>query len=195
VIPKKPPKTKVCRICKTSYTPRSSLQVVCSPPCAIAHAEKARQKREKCEQKAVRKVDREKKQKLKTRSDWIKEAQIACNKYIRLRDEHLPCISCGRFHNGQYHAGHFRTTRAAPQLRFEEDNIHKQCSACNNYLSGNLILYRINIIKKLGLAKVEWLESNNSAAHWSIEDIIEIKRHYTQKTKELLKQRELLTNP
>ena len=37
---------------------------------------------------------------------------------------------------------------AMPSLRFNTHNVHKQCSACNNHLSGNMIEYRINLIAK-----------------------------------------------
>jgi hypothetical protein len=193
-------KPKVCRICKTSYLPRSSLQVVCSPPCAIAHAEKARQKREKVQQKAERKVIREKKQKLKKRSDWIKEAQIAFNGYIRARDYDKLCISCdsslkAESVGGGYDAGHMLSRGAKPHLRFDERNCHGQCKRCNRYLSGNVANYRQRLIIRIGLSEVEALESNHEIVKWTIEDLMAIKRKYRLMTKELLKQRELLTNP
>ena len=95
--------------------------------------------------KQERKELREAKQRIKTRAEWLKEAQSEVNRYVRLRDKDLPCISCGRFHNGQYHAGHYRTVGSAPELRFELSNIHKQCAPCNNHLSGNIVNYRLLI--------------------------------------------------
>lgn len=140
--------------------------------------------------KADRKVTRERKEKLKTRSDYIKEVQIVVNKYIRLRDADLPCISCSRFHSGQYHAGHFRSVGSAPHLRFEERNIYKQCAPCNNHLSGNLILFRKNLVERYGADFVEALESENEAKHYTIDQLKELKKHYAQKCKELVKVRE-----
>jgi hypothetical protein len=196
----KPPKPKKCRCCPNTFIPRSSLQVVCSAPCAIAHAEKTRQKREKVQQKAERKVIRDKKVSLKTRSDWIKEAQIAFNKFIRIRDIDRTCISCPaalkqESVGGGYDAGHFLSRGAKPHLRFDERNCHGQCKRCNRYLSGNIANFRERLINRIGIAEVESIESDNSIAKWTIDDLKEIKRHYTQKTKELLKQRELVSNP
>lgn len=171
-------KPKSCRICKELFIPRSGLQKVCGIGCAIALSVKVRQKREKCETKAL-------KAKLKTRSQWMKEAQSVFNQFIRLRDKDAPCISCQRHHAGQYHAGHYRTVGAMPQLRFSEYNTNKQCSACNNYLSGNIVEYRINLINKIGLERVEWLEGKHEPVKYTIADIMQIKEIYKRKLKEL----------
>jgi len=120
---------------------------------------------------------------LKTTQDYIKELQIVFNKYIRLRDKDLTCISCQRNHTGQYHAGHYRSVGGNPELRFEELNNNKQCAPCNNHLSGNLINYRINLIKKIGLKKVEWLEGNHEPKHYTIEQLKGLKTLYKLKIK------------
>jgi len=122
---------------------------------------------------------------LKDRSKQLKLAQSAFNKYIRLRDKDLPCISCQRHHNGQYHAGHFKSVGAHPELRFNENNNHKQCAPCNNHLSGNQLEYRINLIKKIGLDKVEALECWSGAKKYTIDEIIEVKDKYLRKCKKL----------
>ncbi|TEW24926.1 recombination protein NinG, partial [Histophilus somni] len=98
------------------------------------------------------------KERLKSRSERLKELQGVFNRFIRLRDKNLPCISCGRYHQGQWHAGHYRSVGACPELRFNEDNVHKQCSVCNNHKSGNVIEYRINLVAKIGVERVEFLE-------------------------------------
>ena len=105
------------------------------------------------------------------RSHWIKKAQTAFNKYVRQRDAKEPCISCGRFHDGQYHAGHYKSVGSSPELRFNELNNHKQCAPCNNHLSGNIVNYRPRLIEKIGLEKVEWLEKHHKPAKLSIDDI------------------------
>jgi DNA repair exonuclease SbcCD ATPase subunit len=153
----------------------------CQVTYATAHALKSQEKRKKQERKELR----EAKQRIKSRAEWLKEAQSAVNKYIRLRDADQPCISCSRFHSGQYHAGHYRTVGSCPELRFEEYNIHKQCSACNNHLSGNIINYRINLIRKIGLEKVEWLEGKHEPKHYTIDDLKAIKAKYKTLCREL----------
>jgi len=65
-----------------------------------------------------RKLHQARKEKVKTKGQHLRDAQSEFNKYIRLRDAKEPCISCGRFHTGQYHAGHYLTVGAKPELRF-----------------------------------------------------------------------------
>jgi len=127
-----------------------------------------------------------KREKLKTRSDYMKEAQIEFNRYIVLRDAAEPCISCGRYHSGQYHAGHFLSVGSHPELRFDEDNVHKQCAPCNMHLHGNLLAYRSTLIAKKGMGFLSRLEGLTPAKHYSIEDLKALKAHYRAKTKELL---------
>src|SRR5512138_972951 len=113
-------KLKKCRQCKKPFSPSMTTQVVCSPKCAIEYAKEGRKKEFKRETRKL-------KEKIKTRSDWMKEAQTAFNAWVRFRDNDLPCISCGRFHDGQWHAGHYRSVGSSPELRFEPLNNNKQC--------------------------------------------------------------------
>lgn len=175
----KEPKQKSCKVCKTKFSPRASTQVVCSWQCSIAYTSNEKIKRE-------RKEYREKKEQLKTRSEWLKDAQVMFNRYIRERDENLPCISCNT-HRTHYDAGHYRSVGAAPQLRFNEDNVHKQCVHCNQHKSGNAVEYRINLVRRIGVERVENLESCNDPIKYTIEDAKEIKRLYNEKLKELRK--------
>ena len=46
--------------------------------------------------------------------------------------------------------------------------------------------YRINLIKKIGLDKVEWLEGQHEPKKYTCEDLKEIELKYKQKLKELL---------
>ena len=127
------PKLKSCRICKTKFTPFSSLAVACSPMCAIELVKEA-------EKKKARKRLKVGREKLKTLTDYLNEAQTACNAYIRERDKDKSCISCSTMNPAiQYCAGHFKTRGAHPALRFHPFNINKQCNhVCNMRLSGNI---------------------------------------------------------
>lgn len=169
---------KTCKQCKAKFTPRTSTQVVCSWQCAIEYGKKQTSK-------ALSQDTRRRKEQLKTRAQWLKEAQTEFNKYIRLRDSNLPCISCGRYHTGQYHAGHYRTVGSMPALRFNEDNCHKQCAPCNNHLSGNIVNYRLNLLQKIGQQRLDTLEGKHEPLHLSIDDIKAIKQTYRAKCKEL----------
>lgn len=185
-------KAKKCKVCKSEFIPDKPLQMVCGFFCALT---KAREDRKKSDAKACRvaRVElRVAKERIKSRGQWIKEAQQAVNSFIRERDHGLPCISCGRDHQGQWHAGHYRPTSTNPELRFHEANIHKQCSACNNHLHGNLTEYRKGLIRKVGMEMVEWLEDVHSPAKFAIPDLQEIKKTYNQKARELKRKREAI---
>jgi hypothetical protein len=166
-------KPKKCRICGTLFRPVMPLQAACSIPCSIELGRANQRKKEAREH-------REAKRKAKTRAQWMREAQAAFNAWVRRRDEGKPCISCGRMHEGQWHAGHYRTTKAAPELRFHPLNVWRQCSACNVHLSGNITAYRASLVSKLGLGIVEWLEGHHEPVRWSIEDLQEIKAYYSR---------------
>lgn len=161
------------------------MQKACGLECAIALAMIARNKahllREKIERDAVRAL----REKIKSRSDWMREAQTAFNAWIRARDEGKPCISCGRHHAGQIHAGHYRTRKAAPELRFHPDNVHAQCQPCNMHLSGNIIEYRIRLIERIGVGRVEWLEGPHAPARYTIDELREIKQGFATWAREL----------
>jgi hypothetical protein len=184
----KQPKQKPCKVCKKPFLPATSLHSVCSWQCSIKLAEKMRLEREKRETRERNLRIRAVKLKLKPLKEYLDDAQIVVNKYIRLRDAHLPCISCGTVNpNIQYCAGHFRTRKAAPHLRFNEDNIHKQCNNyCNSKLSGNIINYRPRLIEKIGIERVEALENNNELHRFTIEEALAIKAEYKAKIKEML---------
>ncbi len=184
-------KTKRCRFCKTHYTPIRPMQVTClSQECQHAYAMRTIERRNAKRAKAERAEIKAKKEKLKTRSDWIKEAQVAFNAFIRLRDQlaGYPCISSGRpldWSGNNVDAGHYRSRGSAPHLRFNEDNCHAQSKQENRYASGNAIDYRINLIKRIGLARVEALESDNSSPKWTIAELKAIRDHYRAALREL----------
>lgn len=174
-----------CPICKSPATLKVKLRMFCSFDHAAEWGIKQNEKSKAKKLVEQRKSDRVRKQELKSRGEWLKEAQTWFNKFIRLRDDKLPCVSCGRFHDGQYHAGHYLTVGAHPELRFDEKNCHKQCSVCNNHLSGNLLNYRVTLIERIGLAEVERLEGPQEQIKLSIEDIKTIIATYKAKAKYL----------
>jgi hypothetical protein len=99
------------------------------------------------------------KENLISHKDYIKIFQTVFNTFIRLRDKDKPCISCGVYKCEEFHAGHYIAS-TYQYLRFNELNVHKQCSKCNTHLRGNLIPYRIELINRIGLNEVENLENN-----------------------------------
>jgi len=171
-------KSKKCPICKTEFLPVRMGQKVCGPKCSWLLVE---QKKKEDYRKTTRKMrlaltDKDPRH-------WMQKAQKEFNKWIRERDKDLPCISCGRFHKGQYHAGHYRTIGACSSLRFDERQVNKQCAPCNNHLSGNISGYRINLVKKIGLEAVEDIENTNPLRRWSLEELKEIYHDYRNRNK------------
>lgn len=185
---KKGLKAKRCRECGKSFQPISSMSKACSVPCAIALTERDKAKKLAKAKTAERKSIREALEKAKTHGAHLKELQAAFNQWIRLRDAGQPCISCGRHHPGQLHAGHYRSVGSEPALRFEPDNVHLQCAPCNTHLSGNLISYRVNLIKKIGAERVEWLEGPHSPKKLTIAEIQEMKAFYRAEVRRMKKE-------
>jgi len=126
----------------------------------------------------------EARRRVKTRGDHIQELQSAFNEWIRLRDAGQPCISCGSY-QGDWHAGHYRSVGSEPALRFEPDNVHKQCALCNTILCGSLAGYRINLIERIGLERVEWLEGAHPPQKLTIAEIRDMKTFYRAEVRRL----------
>lgn len=177
--------TRSCKVCRAEFSPQKMGQKVCSPACAITLGPSIRVKALKSAAAKDRRETKQKLEKLKSKAQWAKEAQAAFNAFIRERDADQPCISCGRFHGGQYHAGHYLSVGARPELRFDESNVNKQCAPCNTHLSGNAVLYRKGLIAKLNIGVVEWLEGQHDLRKDTIESLQAIKKHYIEKTKQL----------
>lgn len=178
-----------CKACGTLYVKTRPLQSVCSIPCSLKVAREKTQKTIKEKDRQDKKAVREKLEKLKTRKEWADEAQVVVNKYVRLRDAHLGCVSCDKpaSWDGQWHASHFRSRGAASAIRFNLWNIHKSCSICNNWKSGNLGEYEPRLREKIGNDKVDWLRTQNQQADFSIEYLKRLKKVFSQKIKRLEK--------
>jgi hypothetical protein len=169
-----------------------SFQSWCSPDCAVVIARHKQEKKRKSLASIERREIKVRKEKLKSRADHLREAQAAVNEYVRLRDAHLPCISCDSMPNdndlmtgSRWDAGHYRSVGACPELRFEPLNIHRQCVKCNRNLSGNAVEYRIRLVLRIGAQTVAWLEGPHEPRKYTVEEIKTIKAEYRAKTREL----------
>ena len=170
-----------CRVCKEKFEPKVFLQKHCveNDECIASELEY----KKGLAQKSWNKEKKVRLDALKTQSEHLKELQVIFNKWIRLRDKGLNCISCDKPPKKE-NAGHYRSAGANPELRFEHLNVHLQCEHCNTYLHANLINYRINLIKKIGLEKVEWLEGPHETKNYSIPELEEMKEDYKFRIKE-----------
>lgn len=183
-------KPKTCKnpACGASFVPTfSRAQKVCSWACGLAIKDVNQEKARKSLAQVERKDIKVRKEALKTRADHLKDAQKAVNEFIRLRDKDLPCVSCGRFHEGQWHAGHFRSVNAHPELRFEPLNIWRQCAPCNTHKSGDLLNYRQELVRRIGADAVEWLEGPHLPKKYTVEQLKALAAEYRAKLKELKK--------
>ncbi len=187
-------KTAKCKQCKTKhvsndfggfdmYQPPNSLGRFCNTECAADWLKDNPVKLKSLYNRNVKRDLREFKANDKT--ILTPKAQSAFNAYIRKRDEKEPCISCGRHHTGQYHAGHYKTVGARKDLRFNEDNCHKQCSVCNNHLSGNLAEYTPRLIEKIGQERFDKLQKVETKSY-TADELKEIIRYYKDKLKQLI---------
>lgn len=174
-IKKKLPKPKKCKGCGNVFQPERYLQSVCSYQCGLMKAQDDLKKKDKKNWVAEKKVLKEKN---KTHKDYLRSLQIIFNKYIRLRDKDLPCVSCGRTTCEEFHAGHYIAS-TYQYLRFNENNVWRQCSECNTHLRGNSVPYRIELIKRIGLEAVEKLENSRHIIYkHSIPELIAKAAHY-----------------
>ena len=146
-------KPRKCKACKHPFMPARSTQVACGIDCAMQLAHERKVKLAECDRLDTVRKDRARKERLKTRRDWEKEAQAAFNAWVRLRDADKPCISCGRRHEGQYHAGHYLSVGARPELRYEPLNVWKQCAPCNTHFQGTRFCSARRWCVKLGLKR------------------------------------------
>jgi len=182
--------------CSNQFVQYSTLQNKCIP-CSI-------KKGRKIEAKIERKETRAAKEKIKKKGAWMKEAQAAYNRWVRARDYGKPCISCGLYigelgikSNIVLVCGHYLSVGAFPELRFQFFNTNLQCTRCNGgagkYGQFNSKArtvtqdYRINLISKIGLENVEWLESKHEPKRYTIEDYKEIKTGFNAWARELEK--------
>ena len=167
-----------CAFCKKQFTQFNSTISVCGYQCAIEwgklHPKKTSIKRVNSEIKS------EAKQKLKTQAQLRNPIKLHFQKWVRMRDIKEPCISCG-INEAKWDGGHYLKAEIYSGVIFDERNVNKQCSYCNQYLDGNTAAYRQGLIKKIGLEEVEALEdlaNETRTKKWTIEELQQIKTKY-----------------
>ena len=168
---------KKCKHCKERFNPVHFNQKYCfKKECTQVWIESEKEKQWK-KKKAKLKQD------LMTVQDYVKIAQQVFNKYIRQRDKGNKCISCGKKPLKE-NAGHFYNANNHWNVRFDEYNVHLQCEHCNTFLSGNLINYRENLIKKIGVEEYDKLVDRAKVTRkFTVEELKEIINIYKNKLK------------
>jgi len=190
-VTRKPKPCKWCSEPRQDWSASTLLNAYCGPGCAAKHAQ---HKRTEARLKAERKQRIEARERIKTRSDWQKEAQAAFNKWIRERDYGKPCISCGameqqRSHGSHFDCGHYRSTGAAPHMRFVAYNAAGQCVRCNRELSGNAVEMRKGMVWRFGLERVEQVEQDDTPRKYDVYDLKRIKRIFSRRARNYRKWR------
>jgi len=198
-----------CKTCREWFIPTRQIQPCCEKSeCQIAFAIAYADKERKKNLARVKKLntDREKKE----RKSWEKRKEVARGPghymnladkafqlWVRLRDHEEPCISCGRYEweiphegrvGGKWDGGHYKGKGAFTELRYHEDNCRKQCKSCNRDKSGNPVPYRVRLIEKIGIDRVEFLEGPQEMTRYRIEDYKAIQKKYNKLARELKKQ-------
>lgn len=83
------------------------------------------------------------------------------------------------------HAGHFWSAGGHGSVRFDEDNVHGQCSRCNTHLHGDLINYDRSLVNKIGEERYRRLEVRaHQLKKWDKVDLISIIYEYRTKNKQ-----------
>lgn len=189
--------TYKCKQCRKEVSRFEAIKVPAGNFCSFEHVIKfANEKRAEQIRKNARKADaayrkkhRADKERIKTRSQWLKEAQSAINKYVRIRDKGKPCISCDKPDNGQHqrHASHFKSVGSNSALRFNLWNINASCSKCNAWLSGNIGGYTPRLIKKIGQEKFNWIETQNNTVKYDVDYLKRLKAIFNKRSRTLEK--------
>jgi hypothetical protein len=94
------------------------------------------------------------KKKLPTLSALEKKLDRVFSEYIRRKDaDHggtVDCCTCGKlFYWKEVDAGHF-VKRQHRSIRWDERNVHPQCTRCNHFMGGRQDDYAQFVIKKYG---------------------------------------------
>ena len=120
----------------------------------------------------------------------IESVKETCHKYIRLRDQGRPCISCGTPWKSDFDAGHYYKAELFSWIKFHPDNIHGQCVQCNRRQEGNLNMYEMRLPERIGNERFARLqlkarEGRKEVFKWEREKLKEIRNFYKEKYKNL----------
>jgi len=196
---------KKCK-CGDEFRQYTSMQNCCVDCLADRIAKKRVAKIARSEKDARNELKQAKAKLLKA-SDWIKKVDAVYNPWVRARDERagLPCPSCLRYDHeipdsyfGKWDCGHYLGKGSHPELRYTEINTWRQCKKCNggsgNYARKSHTVaqqYRLTMIERIGIDKVEFLEGPHPPVKWTVDDLKALEAMYKVKLKELANKGEL----
>ena len=164
-----------CKECGKEYVKQNSTQKVCSYICALKYNEKKTEERFNKAKESV-KTDK----KFMAIRDLAKKV---FQKYIRIRDKDLPCISCETTYSEEWHGGHLFKAELYSGVLLNELNVNKQCKKCNYFSDGNEVNYVKGFIKKYGYDKfveLSELATKTKNKKWTREELEEKINYYKQ---------------
>lgn len=192
---------KKCRECRKPFKPYNTLQVACSPKCALAIGKKELAKKAERQAKQARAERRE-----FNRRDlrWQhKQCQRVFNRmrvleeieWFRERGMEPECISCGKTRM-DWCCGHFKTVGAQSNLRYDRSNTYLQCNRyCNSGLSGNIEGnkntrgYKRGLVERFGEEGarriIDYCESNTAPANCDWQELEALRKQWNQRIREL----------
>ena len=151
-----------CKICKSDYEKKNMSHMVCGYECSIKYAQRSSDKKAK----ETKKVNNKAKKAFNESDKSIlkRNAQMLCNKYSRLRDQHengYRCVTCGHT-EGQMDGGHFLPTSGYSAIRYNTNQIFQQCKRCNRFNGGMPKEYRVFMVSKYSEEYVIALEATKN---------------------------------
>jgi hypothetical protein len=157
-------------------------QEVCSIACSLVWLEVKKAKARALQAKRSKKERYEKVRnfRMQERPHQLRLTQSVFNRFIRLLDKDQGCITCLKpaSWQGQWHAGHWKTTKARSDLRFCPLNVHKQCSECNNFHSGRADEYEKRLAEMYGQAVIDYLNTDLGPLTLSGEQLAKMRRTF-----------------
>lgn len=119
--------------------------------------------------------------------------ETAFQVYVKIRDfawfqeigKEPACIMCGNTNPSGWDAAHFVSVGSRPELQFHPDNCHTSCQKCNRFTAQGDTQYRENLIAKVGIEMVEYLERYHATIRWDAEEVEGIRSHYKKLIKDL----------
>jgi hypothetical protein len=179
-----------CTSCKKHFDAGSMIKVTagkfCKQSCLISYGMTKTDKLIKSAKKEKKKVNAKQKRDYYDNDKTTREkaAHDACHLWIKIRDKGDLCICCNKPIGEQGNAGHFHESGNNSRIRYDEDNIHYQRIYCNMYKGGDSDDYRGNLIKKIGIDRVERLDSlKGGTVKRTCEDYKTIENYYKDKIK------------
>ena len=169
------PKTRKCKYCLERYTPRhSSLEPCVKYECRLKHLDANTAKINRANKATA-------KEKIKSYSQRLGEAKKVFQKWVRVRDKGLPCISCNAKVSSVWDGGHYKKAELYSGVIFNEFNTNIQCGKCNRYLGGNELNYRVGLIAKIGeqaVIELEQLAEATRTKKYTSQELEDIKTKY-----------------